>query len=204
MAGDRKNAQIWSEGDVLIGTLDAPIPQGAADFDLDFWSYVGFLSGEDGFTENIEIETGDHFAWGGHLIATSRSNFKLTRQFTAYEDNATVYDLVYPGHDVTFPGDGTYEGVVNVPDLQHQFKIAFQTRTGNILKRAISHEYAQVDERGEQQESETELSMRQLTVAIYPGDEDPVTRKRPLLYTFKGPINGNGPGDDDAPADDDS
>lgn len=194
--GQTANASVWAEGDVLIGPEDATIPEGGEPFDLDEWAYVGFLSGEDGFTEEIEVETANHFAWGGHLLATTRSNFFLTRTFTAYEENETVYDLVYPGHGVDFgsaggPGldQGEFEGDINVPDLQARFRIAFVTRTGNTEKRFISRHYAQVNERGEKQESETELARRQLTVAIYPGNADPDTGARPLAYTYKGPAS---------------
>jgi hypothetical protein len=186
--GETANASVWAEGDVLIGAEDATIPENGEPFDMAEWAYVGFLSGEDGFTESIETESSNHFAWGGHLLATTRSNFFLTRNFTAYEDNETVYDLVYPGHDVDFSGgDGTFEGDINVPDLQAKFRVAFVTRTGDTIKRFISRNYAQVQERGDKQESETELARRQLTVAIYPGDPDSETGKRPLAYTYKGP-----------------
>src|SRR5699024_6055991 len=166
--GNPRNANVWSEGDVLIAPLGSSIPKDGTAFDLDEWSYVGYLSGEDGFTETIEVETNDHFAWGGHLLATTRSNFKLTRSFTAFEDNQTVFDLVYPGHQVSFgngaPGgqnSGEFEGIINVPDLQAEFMIAFESRTGSTLKRFVSAHRAQVDERGESQESETELASRE-------------------------------------------
>ncbi len=187
--GNPRNANVWAEGDVLIAPLGSSIPKDGTAFDLDEWRYVGYLSGEDGFTETIEVETNDHFAWGGHLLATTRSNFKLTRTFTAFEDNETVMDLVYPGHDVSFEDNGAYEGILNVPDLQDEFMIAFETRTGTQLKRFVSAHRAQVDERGESEESETELASRELTVAIYPGETDPETGDSPLVYVYKGPDN---------------
>lgn len=194
--GDPRNANVWSEGDVLIAPLGSDIPEDGSAFDLDQWSYVGYLNGEDGFTETIEVETNDHFAWGGHLLATTRSNFKLTRTFTAFEDNETVMDLVYPGHDVSFGSDGTgglgpgaYEGILNVPDLQAEFMIAFETRTGSQLKRFVSAYRAQVDERGDKEETEGELAARELTIAIYPGETDSETGDSPLVYVYKGPDN---------------
>jgi len=154
------------------------------------WDAVGLLNGDDGFSESISVDSEDHFAWGGILVATTRSNFKLTRTFTAYEDNPTVYDLVYPGHDIEFGTNGEFEGDVNVPDLQHRFMIAFQLSRGSgadkRIKRVVSRNYAQVGERGDSQESETSLASRELTIDIYPDDmdEDGVAK---LFYTYKGP-----------------
>lgn len=187
MAGNPNNANVWAYADVLIAPDDesTTIPQNGEPFGPE-WDYVGLLNGDDGFTESINVDNSDHFAWGGILVATSRSNFKLTRSFTAFEANETVYDLVYPGHDVAFDGS-TYEGDVNVPDLQAKFKIAFQTKTGETIQRVVSRNYAQVGERGDAQESETSLASRQITVDIYPTETDPVTGKATLFYTYKGP-----------------
>jgi len=189
MAGDPSNAQVWERADVYIGALDAAIPEAGAPFGAD-WDAVGLLNGDDGFTETVSVDAEDHFAWGGILVATSRSNFKLTRTFTAYEDNATVFDLLWPGHEIVFDGTAGYEGDVNVPNLQARFKIGFQLRTGQgsdaVIKRVISRNYAQVGERGDSQESETTLASREVTVDIYPeaADEEGVSK---LFYTYKGP-----------------
>lgn len=194
MAGNPNNASVWAYADVLIGGLDAEEPADGSPFGPD-WDYVGLLNGDDGFSESMSVDSSDHFAWGGILVATTRSNFKLTRSFTAFEDNETVFDLVYAGHDVAFAGDGTYQGDVHVPDLQARFKIAFVTRSGQgddaQVKRVISKNYAQVEERGDAQESETEISSRQITVAIYPTEEDAVTGKSTLFSVYKGPENGS-------------
>lgn len=187
MAGDASNADVWSNADVLIAPTTATIPEGGAEFGPE-WDYVGLLNGSDGFTESTSQDNSDHFAWGGILVATSRSNYKYTRNFTAFEDNETVYDLVYPGHDVVFNGDGSFEGDVNVPDLQARFKIAFQVRTGSTIKRVISRNYAQVGTRGDAQESETNLASRQITVDIFPDSVDEETGKAKLFYVYKGAL----------------
>jgi hypothetical protein len=178
MAGDPNNAAVWANADVYVGALDAVNPTAGADFG-GTWDLVGLLDGEAGFTENMSQESTDHFAWGGILVATTRKNFKLTRSFTALEDNETVMDLVYPGNTLVFDADG-YAGDLLVPDMGTQFKIAFQTRTGDTIKRVISKNYAQIDERGESSEGEDNLASRPITVAIYP-DENGV-----LFETFKG------------------
>lgn len=188
MAGNPANADVWSRADVYVAPLGSTIPIGGAPFGEE-WDAVGLLNGDDGFSESISVDSEDHFAWGGILVATTRSNFKLTRSFVAYEDNPTVYDLVYPGHEVVFTG-ATFEGDVNVPDLNHKFMVAFQLSTGRgadkMIKRVVTRNYAEVGERGDAQESETSLASRELTIDIYPEamDTDGVAK---LFYTYKGP-----------------
>lgn len=186
MAGDPSNAAVWANADVYIGSLTAVDPVDGAAFGAD-WDAVGLLNGDDGFTEAIATDNSDFFAWGGILIATTRKNFKLTRTFTAFEDNETMFDLWYPGHDVTFDGDGGYSGTVNVPDLQAKFKIAFETRTGSTLKRVISSNYAQLDERGDNKEGESDVASRAATVAIYPGAADE-NGKQPIFTVYRGAV----------------
>lgn len=186
MAGNPDNAAVWQNADVLIAALGSPTPVDGTTGDPDGsafsadWDAVGLLNGDDGFTESMDMDTSDFYAWGGILVATTRRNFKLTRQFTAYEDNQTVKDLVWPGHTLTFDGSGGYTGTLVTPDLQYKFMIAFEVRQGTQIKRVISKNYAQIDERGEATESESDLQSRQLTVAIYP-DADGV-----LFETYKG------------------
>jgi len=188
MAGDPSNAAVWAFADVYIGATTATNPIGGAAFGDD-WDAVGLLNGDDGFTEAMTNDSNDFFAWGGILVATTRKNFKLTRSFTAYEDNQTVFDIWYPGHDVTFGATGNedgYSGVINVPDLSYKFKIGFETRQGSVIKRVISKNYAQVDSRGDNKEGESDLASRQFTVAIYPAAEDE-NGKSALFDTYRGP-----------------
>ncbi|MBB6173726.1 hypothetical protein HNR23_003786 [Nocardiopsis mwathae] len=182
--GNAKNASVWAFADVYIAPLDASVPRGGEPFGPE-WEQVGLLDGEEGFTEAIEVESEDLYAWGGVLVASTQNNFKLTRKFLPFEDNKVVYDLMYPGHDVSFDGDGGYAGAINVPDLQAKFKIAFETRTGNTIKRTISANYAMVAERGEATENAAELAKREITVAIYPTDAD-ADGKATLFHTYKG------------------
>lgn len=192
MAGNAKNAGVWAFADVLIGPVGAAVPADGADFDLTQWDYVGLLSGEDGFAETVEMESADHYAWGGGLIATTRSNYKLTRKFVPYEDNETVFDLVYPGHSVSFADDGTFSGDIHLPDLQAKFKIAFETRIGDTVKRTISANYAQISELGEALESAAELAKREITVAIYPSEPDD-SGNAALFHTWKGQMGVDAP-----------
>lgn len=178
MAGNPNAAAVWAGADVYIGDLTAVNPVAGAAYSAD-WDKVGLLNGDDGFSEKISVDSSDFYAWGGILVATTRRNFKLTRDFTAYEDNATMYDLWYPGNTLTWTGDD-FEGDIVVPDLQHKFKIAFQTETGSTIKRVTCANYAQLDDRGDSKEGENDLASRQATVVIYPD----ATGK--LFHTYKG------------------
>ena len=210
MQGNSSNAAVWSNGYVLIGPADAPIPQNGAVFD-EAWESVGYLSGEDGFTKSTETDTEMHRAWGGHLIAVSAASYTITRQFTALESNARTYRLAYPGHSVEFATDGSghYEGTINQPQLQDRFRVAFITRTGSAEsgyteRRFVSAGYAMVTERGDVTETETDLQSRELTVTFFPAsDEDssggihytlPGEESQfPLVYVWKGdPLAANG------------
>jgi hypothetical protein len=162
MSGNPEKASIWGDADVYIGELDATNPETIDDpFDAS-WGLVGLLDGDAGFEESRSMDTSDYFAWGGLLIRTSRRNFVLTRKFTALEDNLVVAGIVWPG-------SGPAERVV--PNLQHRFKIAFETHDGARSKRAITPLYAQVDEIGTIKDAESELTKYEVTVKIYPTGE---------------------------------
>lgn len=181
MAGDTDNTSVWSEADVYIGALDAPNPTGNAAFSLvdGDWDLVGLLDGSAGFGEQQSIDSTDHNAWGYGVIATTRRNFKLTRTFTALEDNETVMGLIYDASGVTFT-DEDYTGTLKVRDNALKFKIAFELRDGVKVRRMISANYGQIEEIGEVSESEDGIQSRPITVAIYPNGS------QELWVTFKG------------------
>ena len=186
MAGDTDNTSVWSEADVYIGSLTATNPTGNAAFTLTDgtvttteWDLVGLLDGSAGFGEQQSLDSTDHSAWGVGVIATTRRNFKLTRTFTALEDNETVMGLIYDASGVTFT-DEDYTGTLKVRDSAEKFKIAFELRDGVKVRRMISANYAQIEEVGEVTESEEGIQSRPVTVGIYPnGDGE-------LWVTFKG------------------
>lgn len=159
MSGNTENAFIWGDADVYItDDLAAELP---ADIDTEFdtavWGLVGLLDGEAGFEEERSEDSTDHTAWGDILIRTKRRNFKLTRKFTALEENAVTYGLVWPG---------------STPDKirrpkRHIFKIAFQTWDGDRSKRVMSTRYAEVASVANIKGSETELTKYEITVTIY-------------------------------------
>lgn len=158
MAGDVTKAALWGDADVYIGSKTAvnPVDEDTA-FGAD-WDLVGLLDGDAGIVESREEDKADHYAWGGLLVRTSRKNFKMQRKFVCLERNAVTLGLVYPG---------STGGVIKVPGRNY-FKIAFETREGDVVRRAISSLYAEVDEVADITESESELVKYEITVTIYP------------------------------------
>ncbi|WP_213452892.1 hypothetical protein [Rhizomonospora bruguierae] len=159
MAGDPSNAAIWADADVYVGPLDAQDP---ADIDSPFpaaWALVGLLDGGDGFGETPEWgEDADHFAWGGGLVASTKSKFKLTRKFSVLEDNPTTRKLIWPGSDST-------KIVVPKPE---PVKLGFELRKFGRKKRRITKNYALVSVDGDITETETDLAKVSLVSTIFP------------------------------------
>lgn len=173
MAGDVSNAALWGDADVYIGELDAVNP---ADEDTPFssdWDLTGLLDGDAGIVETRNEDSADHYAWGGILVRTSRSKFKLQRKFVCLETNAVTMGLVYPGSS---------GGVIKVPG-RRRFKIAFETREGDTVRRVISALYAEVAEVADITESETALKKYEITVTIYPNAQKELFIVQPADFT---------------------
>lgn len=158
MAGDPTNASLWTDADVYVGPLSATNPATVDDpFGVE-WGLVGLLDGDEGFNESRDEDKDDKYAWGGILVRTSRSHFKLTKSFTALEDNATTRGLIWPGSTET-------QIIVPKPG---RIKLAFETREGDAVKRLITAQYAEVDLDGDVQENETDLTAYSLVATIFP------------------------------------
>lgn len=159
MAGDPLKANLWTDADVYISTnLSATLPADAnTPFGVD-WDLVGLLDGDDGFPESRDEDTDDKFAWGGILVKTSRNHFKLTKSFTALEDNDTTFSLLWPGSSAT-------QIVVPRPA---KVLVAFETREGDKVRRLITANYAEVSLDGDHGENETDLESMTFVSTIYP------------------------------------
>jgi hypothetical protein len=158
MSGNPENATVWPDADVYIGDVDAADP---ATIDDDFgvdWDLVGLLDGDAGFVEAREEEESDVYAWGGILVRTTRRNFKLTKAFTALEDNETTRALIWPG--------STADTLV-VPRPARK-KVAFETREGSTVKRLITALYADVKVNGDITDSEADITRYELLATIFP------------------------------------
>ncbi|MFD5676111.1 Ig-like domain-containing protein [Streptomyces sp. NPDC127040] len=159
MAGDPLKANLWTDADVYISTnLSATLPANASTaFGVD-WDLVGLLDGDDGFPESRDEDTDDKFAWGGILVRTSRNHFKLTKSFTALEDNDTTFPLLWPG---------STDSQIIVP-RPAKVLIAFETREGDKVRRLISANYAEISLDGDHGENETDLESMTFVATIYP------------------------------------
>ena len=145
------------------------------------WSFVGLLDPSAGFTEGIEQSSTDHSAWGYGVIATTYSDKKTTKTFTALEENATVMGLVYDVSDMTFDDvAGTYQGTLKVRDDTTRVRVAFVTTSGSTTRWKVSENYATVSASDAGTESEEALGTKAFDVTIFP------TADRELFRTYKG------------------
>lgn len=158
MAGDAANANQWSEADVYLAPLGTAIPTDAKTAFAVGWELVGLLSGEDGFTESRSEDKSDSYAWGGILVKTTRKNFKLTKKFSALEDNEVTRKVIWPG---------STPGKIMVP-RPTPILAAFETRDGDKVRRLITTKYAMIDLDGDIVENETDLTKYELLATIFP------------------------------------
>jgi hypothetical protein len=187
MSGDTSNVTLWPDADVLIGSVASASPADGAAFALigtDPWAFAGILDGSAGFTEDQSNDSNDFFGWGVGVIATGRKNIVITRTFTALEDNAQTLGLRYDTTGVTFSGGG-YTGDLAGRDLQRKFRLALQLQSGDILKRQITKNYAQIETLGTVTEGEDGLFSLPVTVKIYP---EIVSGKPVYWETYKCPV----------------
>lgn len=165
MAGNAANTALWEGADVYIapegtdGPADVTTAWGA------LWQAAGLLDGEEGFTQAREEETSEHYAWGGILYRRTRSKHKRTFRFVALEDNDVVFGLVNPGSTRSHE-DGVRASAIKVPRAA-RFAVGFETRDGDRIKRRWAR-YAEVQEIGEIKESESEPTVYEITVLIFP------------------------------------
>jgi hypothetical protein len=159
VAGDPLKANLWTDADVYISTnLSATLPANASTpFGVD-WDLVGLLDGDDGMPESRDEDTDDKYAWGGILVRTSRAHFKLTKSFTALEDNDTTYSLLWPGSTST---------QIKVP-RPAKVLVAFEVREGAKVRRLITANYAEVSLDGDHGETETDLESMTFAATIFP------------------------------------
>lgn len=168
MAGNPANAALWTTADVYVApvgtTMPADVSTPMANVDPD-WSVVGLLNGENGFVESREEEVNQHFAWGGLLVRISRAQHQRNITFTALEDNDAVFELLNPG-STRETASGLTTATVKVP-TQETVAMVFETRDGDKVRRRCV-KTAQLQEVGEVTESESELRMYEITMALLP------------------------------------
>jgi len=165
MSGDAKNTSLWADADVYIAAVDTAGPEDLTKGWLSPWELVGLLDGEEGFTESREEDNGEHYAWGGRLYKRTKSKHKRSIKFVALEDNKATFRLVNPGSTRTTVG-GVRTSKIVTPKID-AFAIGFELREGSRVKRRFIKR-AEVSEVGDVKDSETDPSVYEITVLIFP------------------------------------
>jgi len=158
MSGDTTKVSLWADADVYVAAIGATVPADASTPFSGAWTLVGLLDGDQGFEESRSEDVKDHYAWGGILVATTRSKFKLEKKFTVLEDNVTTRALIWPGSTST-------STIVPVPT---DILVAFETRRGGIVRRKITSNRAQVTVDGGIKDDETDMTAVTLVATIFP------------------------------------
>jgi creatinine amidohydrolase/Fe(II)-dependent formamide hydrolase-like protein len=167
MAGNAANTSLWTGADVYVAAASTTGPVDVATAWPVDWKAAGLLDGEEGFTHGREEETSEHYAWGGVLYKRTKSKHKRTVKFVALEDNDVTFDLVNPGSTRTTDATtGVRTGKIKVPTTK-SFAIGMEIREGAKIKRRWA-KVAEVQEIGEIKESETEPTVYEITVVIFP------------------------------------
>lgn len=177
MSGDPTKANLWTDADVYVSfDLSAILPADATTPFSGAWQLVGLLDGDEGLPESREEDTDDKFAWGGILVKTSRNHFKLTKSFTALEDNVVTRRLVWPGSTAT---------KIKVP-VPEKVKVAFEVREGEKVRRLATSLYAECNLDGDHGENEVDLESATIVATIYPNaDKELFDRQTtPLLASI--------------------
>ncbi len=164
MAGDIANPRIWLGADVYVAPVGSTAPVDVTTAYAAAWVPLGLLS-EDGMTENREDDKTDHYDWTGLLVRTTRSKHKRTFRVTALEDNKTVWALANPGSTATSVSPLTTRTVkLPIPDPR---AFSFELKDGAITKRLLVAK-GEVTEVGDVVYSAEEMTMKELTISVYP------------------------------------
>jgi hypothetical protein len=179
MAGDAKNTNLWQGADIYIAPAGTAGPVDVATAWAAAWLLGGLLDGEDGFVEGREDTTEEHYAWGGLLYKRAFSKHKRTFKFTALEDNDVIWKLVNPGSTARVTtGSGAAAirtGTIKVPQGGSQFAVGFEVRDGAHIKRRFA-KTAEVVSVEEVKESETEPTVYEITVVVFPESDGTLYR----------------------------
>lgn len=146
------NAPVWSKYAVLLGSLTATVPAGNAAFTLNDgstttteWDPIGAMPSDTPFDNGTESwNATDHDAAGFGIYATTYTNAKETRSFTAKETTLVTLGLLYDASGVT-DTSGNLAGTLKRRDPTEKFKIAFHRENSTKSERYICKNYAYID-----------------------------------------------------------
>ena len=174
MSGNADNTSLWADADVYIAPYATDGPSDLVAAWATPWDAVGLLDGEEGFTESREAETSEHYAWGGKLYKRSTSKHKRTIKFVALEDNDVMFALINPG-STRSSAAGVRSSTIKTPASGTRFAIGFETREGDKVKRRFAA-HAEVTEVADITESETDPTVYEVTVVIFPESDGTLYR----------------------------
>lgn len=170
MAGNPTNVKIWEDADVRVlkpsdivdpDTLATLLPATITDPWDEAWLLVGLLDGSDGFGESREWDETEHTAWGYGLIKVSSRNFKMTRTFTALEENEVTEFLYSPGdtatHVTVAKPANVYLAFETTSDLSEK-----QRRITTVPSRVVAPE---------SNRNEEDLASKEFTCNIFPDEQ---------------------------------
>lgn len=161
---DPTKTHLWDGADVFYAPY--PLETGVEipeDIDTPFsaqWRQCGVLDGSFGFQHARSQDKNDFYGWGGILLRTARSKFKLTAKFRLLEDNVDTRALVWPGSTAT-------SLVIPKPA---RVVLGLETRddaTGK-KRRVISSLYSEVELDADITESEEDITGYEMLATIFP------------------------------------
>lgn len=160
---DPDNTDLWPDADVYVSFEDDPtFPNEGEEFGAE-WFFIGLLDGEEGIVEKAEWgEENEYYAWGGIMFRRSRSKFKYSRTFTAFERNYATDRLRWPG---------STETTLVVPDIE-RVTVAFETRDAVVtdeVRRIMSHaKGAEITPQGDVTENEKDPTKWVFEAVFFP------------------------------------
>lgn len=150
------NAPVFGKYAVLLGDVDATRPTGhagASDFTLNDpptttgqWDPVGALDSDTPFDGGAESSTQtDHTAAGFGVYATTTTDQKETRTFTAKETTLTTLGILYDATGVTDSGT-VVSGTLKRRDPSKKYLAGFYRETADgLMERYVSKNYATIN-----------------------------------------------------------
>lgn len=164
MAGDVTKTGRWSEVDVFRAPVGTAAPVDTTTALAVAWTALGFMDGEAGIVRAMDESSDNLRVWGGTIVDSTSEFNGQTFQFTAAEDNAVVFGLIYEGSAAPVTATGTETRVAKIPSRgEHAFVI--ELRKPGKTKRIVIPR-AKVAEVGDRTEAETELPTVELTINV--------------------------------------
>lgn len=170
--GTTANPRIWVDSTVYAGAIGTTAPTDTTTALNVAFKDLGFVT-EDGFTEQREQDTKDHYATGGVLIRTTRSKHKRSFKVTTLESNENAFPLINPGSTQSTTTGLTTRAIYVPEPLEKAFVLS---QMDGSYKRRLHIARGEVVEVAEIKAGDEDMVMFELTINVYPSSAG-------LLYT---------------------